>query len=177
MRRFLHFGTLALLSMVALVQLAGPSLAAYPSSYRDRFYERMRRQRALNNAVVAYAQNHLGQQIGNGECWTLVDEALRSAGADTSGDSNYVFGTPVSLSYLMGGDVIQFENARFDHRSGSSTSWMEFPHHTAIVESVQGRTVTLLNQNVNGDRHVQRSTINLDELTRGSLTAYRPKLK
>src|SRR5262249_12326025 len=40
----------------------------------------------LNQKVLAYGQAQLGKEVGNGECWTLVDEALKAAGADTSGD-------------------------------------------------------------------------------------------
>ena len=54
--------------------------------------------------------------------------------------------------------------------------WSSFTmaHHTAVVSLVNGAQVTLLNQNVGGDRRVQLSTINLGDLKRGSVVFYRP---
>src|SRR5262249_41216733 len=123
----------------------------------------------LNQKVLSYAQAHLGQVVGNGECWTLVDEALKSAGADTSGDGNCVFGRSVALEAVIPGALIQFEKAHFEHREGGRMSASDMPHHSAVVSSVQGRRISLLNQNVNGSRKVQYSLINLDDLQRGSV--------
>lgn len=36
---------------------------------------------ALNQQILDFAVKHLGTQVGNGECWTLADEAMRSANA------------------------------------------------------------------------------------------------
>src|SRR5207244_3828199 len=30
----------------------------------------------LNNKVLAFAKANVGKAVGNGECWTLVDQAL-----------------------------------------------------------------------------------------------------
>src|SRR4051812_31163778 len=35
----------------------------------------------VNAAIVAFARQSFGKQIGNGECWTLADKALKVAGA------------------------------------------------------------------------------------------------
>jgi hypothetical protein len=131
----------------------------------------------LNQKVLAYAQAHLGKEVGNGECWTLVDEALKSAGADTSGDGRCEFGRSIALNAVIPGDLLQFEKAHFEHREGGRSSSQDMPHHSAIVSSVEGRKVTVLNQNVNGSRKVQYSSFNLDDLQRGSLQAYRPQDK
>ena len=132
----------------------------------------------MRSAVIRYAQGKLGKQDGNGECWTLVDNALRAAGADTSRDSKYDFGNRVSLRALRRGDLLQFEGVTFEHHNANG-SWYSnsYPHHSAIVESIKGRTITILNQNVNGNRTVQRSTINLDDQKGGTITAFEPKLK
>jgi Spy/CpxP family protein refolding chaperone len=131
----------------------------------------------LNQKVLAYAQAHLGQEVGNGECWTLVDEALKAAGADTSGDGKCVFGRSVALTALLPGDLLQFEKTHFEHREGGRFSAQDMPHHSAIVSAVEGRKVTVLNQNVNGSRKVQYSSFNLDDLQRGSLQGFRPQDK
>ena len=159
-----------------LLLAAAPASAAYhiPPQVRARLL----RLRELRLRVAAYAKDHLGQQVGTGQCWDLVDDALRDAGADTSGDGNYVFGAPVDLGTVIPGDLLQFENVHFEHHSPDG-SWYtsDYPHHSAIVASVSGRTITLLNQNVNGNQTVQYSTINLNDQTSGTITAFMPKLK
>src|SRR5262249_29240638 len=108
--------TLAVLSVVALLPLAGTASAqSYRSSYWWRHYRPHNTTGSLNQKVLSYAQGMLGKQDGNGECWTLVDNALRSAGADASGDSNYVFGQAISVGSVSPGDVIQFTRAHFVH--------------------------------------------------------------
>jgi hypothetical protein len=125
----------------------------------------------LNRGVLDFAQSKLGQQVGRGECWDLANEALIAAGAQPA--NGYTFGTVVTQP--IPGDIIQFYNARFE----SNGSWhqMGSPHHTAIIEKVQGNTITMLHQNVNGNRTVQRMTLDLSTKTSGSYTFYRPMHK
>ncbi len=131
----------------------------------------------LNDAVVSFAMANLGTQVGDGQCWTLVDQALKAAGADTSGDAAYVWGNPIGLDALAPGDVLQFENVHFQGATPDG-GWysQDFPHHSAIVYSVDGNKITLLNQNVNGDMTVQFTTINLDDWQSGTISAYEPQL-
>jgi hypothetical protein len=134
---------------------------------------------ALNQKVLKYARSQMGRQVGNGECWTLVDQALRAAGARRPGTANYatyVFGKRISRQALQPGDVIQFEGVTFKHtdRNGS-WSTNDYPHHTAIVAAVRGSRITLLNQNVNGNRTVQLSTINMADFQGGTMTYFRPQ--
>ena len=78
-----------------------------------------RRPRARRSAqsVVSFALHNLGQPVGDGECFTLADRALRNAGAKSAADygpvvpdGDYVWGTPVSLSSLRPGDIVQFRD-------------------------------------------------------------------
>jgi hypothetical protein len=178
MNRSLRNGLLAVLSVVVLLPLAGTASAQsnHYSYWAWRHRHRTGATGSLNQKVLSYAQSMYGKQDGNGECWTLVDDALRSAGANTSGDANLVFGQSIGLGSVIPGDVLQFKNAHFEHHNPNG-SWYsnDFPQHTAIVSSVQGRSITMLNQNVNGNRTVQSSTINLDDLKSGSVQAYRPQ--
>jgi hypothetical protein len=174
-----RYMTLALLCVIGLLPLTGTASA---QSYRNSYWWRHRHQNtataSLNQKVLAYAQGMVGKPDGNGECWTLVDDALRSAGANTSGDVNFVFGQPIATSSVIPGDVIQFTSAKFVHTNpGGGSSWftLGYPNHTAIVSSVQGGQITLLNQNINGNRTVQYTTINLGGLQSGSMQAYRPQ--
>jgi RHS repeat-associated protein len=76
--------------------------------------------KSLNQTVAEYAQRNIGKKaVGKGECWDLGEEALKSAGAQTSkdltpnfgADSDYVWGTPVKdLKNLEPGDILQFRD-------------------------------------------------------------------
>ncbi len=113
--------------------------------------------------VVSYVRRKRGSRVGNGQCFTLVDRALRGAHARSaadygtvSPDADYTWGRSVSLSDLQPGDVIQFRDYTFhkvvvtESSSGTTTDELdgERPHHTAVVESVDGHgAVTVLEQN------------------------------
>jgi hypothetical protein len=125
--------------------------------------------------VVGYARRQRGSRVGNGECFTLADRALTSAGARSAADfgtvvpdADYVWGTATTLADLQPGDIIQMRNYRFDREvevnnpdgSGSTnTSFEERPHHTAIVESIAGDAVTVLEQNAPPGSAVLRSVL------------------
>lgn len=131
----------------------------------------------LNDAIVSFAMANKGIQVGDGQCWTLVDQALKAAGADTSGDAAYIWGNPIGLDAIVPGDVLQFENVHFEGATpGGGWYFQDFPHHSAIVYSVNGSNITLLNQNVNGDMTVQFTTINLADWQSGTISAYEPQL-
>jgi hypothetical protein len=129
--------------------------------------------RGLLDDIIAYAADRLGQTIGNGECWTLVDAAMADAGAKrpgTGGLGTYEFGGQVYAIYVPG-DIMQFENVVFTYSNGRTEN---YPHHTAIIESVSGTSITILNQNVNGVRSVVRSTLDLNAQNSGTIRVYRP---
>src|SRR6266545_3177081 len=134
---------------------------------------------SLNQRVVQFAADHLGKKVGDGECATLIVEALRTTGAAAPvGDSEgrFTFGKPIERKALTAGDLIHFEKARFEHKSADGGfSWAEFPLHTAIVQRVQGTRVTLLHQNYGGKRTVQRLTLDLADLKRGTVAYFRPQ--
>jgi hypothetical protein len=117
----------------------------------------------MADQIVAYARQRNGERAGDGECFTLVDRALRGAGAQSAADygritpdADYVWGASVNLSELRPGDVVQFRNYRYertditDDDSGTTTREQteERLHHTAIVQSVDGdAAVTVWEQN------------------------------
>ncbi len=150
-----------------------------------------------NLLLLEYARGHLGEQVGNGECTSLVTEAYRRFGIRRlpphGADADYVWGSPVEeFVDARPGDVLQFRDAVLKGsarsiRGGQLTirSWTRtFDHHTAVVEEVRdrGRTLVILHQNTGTDamteaerRRVQRDTLRLDELQPGGwIKAYRP---
>ena len=68
--------------------------------------KRTTKKSSLNKLVLDYAHGKLGQQVGNGECWTLAFEALKDAGAKRPGQdglkvSELVKGRGASVSNLQ----------------------------------------------------------------------------
>ena len=114
-------------------------------------------------------------------------------------DTDYVWGSSVSLTELQPGDVIQMRGYRYDRDvevnnpdgSGSSDSdFQERPHHTVIVESVDGNgAVTVLEQNAPKGSAVRRSQLFFKDSettaghrktkikVQGSFWFYRPQAK
>jgi hypothetical protein len=126
---------------------------------------------ALGQQVIVYAEQRIGQQVGNGECTDLAEQALAKSGArneDSYGvvtpDADYVWGTKVALSDARPGDILQFRNFRTRTiviEAGRET-WLagERDHHTAIVEANLGNALVVLEQNVEPlGQVVQRSRV------------------
>jgi hypothetical protein len=83
------------------------------------------------------------------------------------------------------GEILQFENCYFEKRraDGSLQQNWDFPHHTAIIKSVKGSVVTLLQQNAPlGSKVHDEDVLDLSLLTpkdgvKGTLTVFLPKKK
>jgi len=161
---------------------------------------------SLADRVLSFARQKRGQVHGDGECFTLVNDALRSAGAKSAADFgqvapdvDYIWGAPVARTALRVGDIIQMRDYHCDIESttsnpdGSSatdTQQESRPHHTAIVESIgsDGR-VTVLEQNVPDGGPVTRNVLHLTDSTsssgsttttvtvRGTFWFYRPQAR
>jgi hypothetical protein len=142
-------------------------------------------QPSLADRILGFARRNRGQRVGDGECFTLADQALRGAGARSAADygavspsADYVWGDGVSLSSLQPGDVVQFRDYQYqrdverEHPDGSSESQTEVqerPHHTAIVESVGANgEVTVLEQNAPDGSPVTRTRLYFSDSDRTS---------
>jgi hypothetical protein len=143
----------------------------------------------VNAQVLHFAQDHLGQQVGDGECSTLAQKAVADAGGKpfdslgpTGPDADYVWGERIttltpsagSVDDIQPGDIIQFRNVKLTktvethHPDGSSSTMsntQDMTHHTAIVRSLHGEQIEVLQQNVMGNRTVQVGTIWADSYT------------
>ena len=128
-------------------------------------------QASMADQIVGYARHRIGQHVGDGQCFALADNALRGAGAKSAAhfgtvtpNANYVWGTSINLSDVRTGDVIQFRDyhylKRVDNDDGSfREDGGGRPHHTAIVERVDGNgAITVLEQNFEGSP-VRRSQL------------------
>jgi len=127
---------------------------------------------SMTASIVGYARQRRGSKVGDGECFTLADQALTGAGAKSARDfgkvtptADYVWGTEVSLSDLRPGDIIQFRDYEYERRvEDESGKWktdsQKRPHHTAIVESVgSSGAVTVLEQNAPKGSAVSRAQL------------------
>ena len=125
----------------------------------------------LNRRVLKFAADHQGQQVGNGECWTLAAEALKAAGTKPAVES--VFGRKLDKrDAIFPGDILQIEKARFERPGHYDT----MPHHTAIIYEVRGPTAfTLIHQNFGAaGKTVSLLPIDTRELKEGAIQAFRP---
>ncbi|MGQ0633660.1 MAG: hypothetical protein ACT4QC_03540 [Planctomycetaceae bacterium] len=125
---------------------------------------------ALNEKIYEFVSNSLGQQVGDGECYTLAVDALEYAGAEPAIRND--FGTEVPLSQLQPGDVLQFWSARLV--SPVLGTWqLGTPGHTAVVGEVAGLVVTVYQQNINSVKRVRRDVLDLSSLVSGQIIGYR----
>jgi hypothetical protein len=125
---------------------------------------------SVNQGVLQYAQSVVGRKIGNGQCTELAIAALQAAGARPN--SGYTWGTQLrSVNELQPGDVVQLHDARFEYANGSWSA--STGPHTAIVTSVQGSVIQVLEQNISSSP-VQAGQYDVTYMTAGRIEFYRP---
>jgi hypothetical protein len=127
----------------------------------------------LNNQIVKFAIEHIGSQVGDGECVTLAEEAMKSANATHPG--TYVWGRALGPNdTVFPGDIIQFTSVRL--QSGTGGIDLGDPNHTAIIRTVISPGVyDILHQNFGmSGKVVSELTIDLSTKTAGQYVIYRP---
>ena len=154
----------------------------------------------LNARVLEFARSKLGEQVGDGECWTLANDAVLAAGGksspgyrDAPAEGDYVWGelvygvavtggkatedAPAAKLAVAPGDIVQFRDAKFVGPRPGGTYSMTAPHHTAVVARVSpdGKTLGVLHQNWSGMRVVGEATLALRDLREGWVKVYRPQ--
>ncbi len=155
----------------------------------------------LNAKVLDFAKKKLGEQVGDGECSTLANDAVRSAGGkdntsytDSPAPGDYVWGELVygvsarggkltadpaaTKKAVAPGDVVQFRDAKFSGPSpGGGTYTLSAEHHTAVVAAVtaDGKTFQVLHQNWNGNKTVAEAVLATRDLKKGWIKVYRPQ--
>ena len=125
----------------------------------------------LPAALVDWCKARIGQQVGNGECWTLADEAFKACGARRPGGDLRVWGPQIhpKTDKIHPGDIVEFRSAKF--KDGSATG----PEHTAVVVAVVSRRkIVIAEQNWSNHKTVHERTFNPDDLSSGDLMFYRP---
>jgi hypothetical protein len=150
---------------------------------------------AVREKVVKFCKDHKGEMVGDGECGTLAQAALREAGAkpvnefaESPGPGDFAWGDLVFSLEVTGGkrkkepadakakpgDVIQYRDAAFRKGGGIAL----FPHHTAIVMEVKSNgDLVVYEQNNLGKKQVTQGTLNPGGLAAGWIRVYRPVSK
>lgn len=130
-----------------------------------------------NARIIEFVNNHIGKKVDRGECWDLANKALEYAGAKWTFPTT--FGKPVNYLQqpMLPGDLVQFEQARFELKTDSMVyKWSKLVH-TAIVYKVIDKTlVELAEQNNDGKKFVTINKIDFKWLTSGKIHVYRPQL-
>jgi hypothetical protein len=130
----------------------------------------------LNRRIMAFAAQHFGQQVGNGECWTLAEEAMAAAGAIRP--EGYTFGRELGHDEeWWPGDIIQFTRCKFKETlPGNRHMIIEAgaPNHTAIFGGMQNGSAMIAQQNYNGKKTVAVMYLDFHSLVSGSYKVFRP---
>ena len=121
--------------------------------------------------IVAFCDKNLGKKVGNGECWTLANEAFKACGLSRPGSDARVWGRLIDpkTEKLEAGDIIEYRSASFSN--GTSTG----PAHTAIVVKGGRRgRATIAEQNWAGNKTVRKTSFDARSLQKGKIMIYRP---
>lgn len=121
--------------------------------------------------LTAYCKQQLGKQVGNGECWTLANEAFKACGLSRPGGELRVWGRLLDLKKepLQPGDIVEYRSAKFSN--GSYTG----PEHTTIVVKGGKRGIVIAEQNWGGNKTVRESDFDPNSLISGKIMVYRPE--
>ena len=117
--------------------------------------------------IVAFAEANIGNAVGDGECWGLVNLAYRSAGIRHRGGR--VWGRRVNWQKegVRPGDIIEYENARYPF------AYTDANHTSIILKVVDKDSVLVAHQYWNDIKRVSTTEIPLTYLRAGKQTIYR----
>lgn len=120
--------------------------------------------------IASFCKQNIGKQVGDGECWTLANEAFKASDAKRPGRESRVWGRLVDFKkeLIEPGDVVEFRAAKI-------TSYgITGPFHTAVVVKGGRRgRCTVAEQNWSGVKKVRQKSLNLRDLVSGEVLVYR----
>lgn len=145
-------------------------------------------------AIIDFCTSKIGQQVGNGECWSLVDACLRSSNARPA--LLYNFGQEIDGADATAGDIFVLEQCRFEKKNAAGdvvrVQTAGSPKHCSIIQHVastaagdavsdngtgggsnSGDTLTVWEQNVGGSTFVVKTQYCLADMTEGKVRYFR----
>jgi len=152
---------------------------------------------SLAEKILTFCRAHKGEQVGDGECSSLADNALKESNAkgrsaEKPNKGDYVWGEPVyaqvtgeakpqgKVTDIQPGDIIQLRDVKLAGKEANGRTYtMSFGHHTAVVAAVEngGATIRIFHQNYSGKRVVMDGVLHPGDLKEGWLRFYRPVVK
>lgn len=130
----------------------------------------------LNNQIIAFVKSKMKKTVGEGECWDLAAEALNLVKAKWDGE--YEFGKKIDYTKdcVYPGDIVQFKDIHVKYIENGENYKELMEHHTAIIYEVKGvGDYILAHQNTAfTGRKVGTSSLNVKNITKGTITVYRP---
>jgi hypothetical protein len=127
--------------------------------------------KAQRTGIVAFCQSNRGKKVGDGECWSLANEAFKQTGARRPGSNLRVWGRQLNLKREspQPGDILECDRTRFSDGSYVPSK------HTAVIVSVNSPSlVRIAEQNFAGKRKVTERDLDLNGVKSGSIYIYRP---
>lgn len=120
--------------------------------------------------IADYCVARKGQKVGNGECWTLADEAFKSAGTRRPGSNMRVWGRLVNPAReaIQQGDVVEFQSARFSDGIITGSA------HTAVVVKGGSQEQFIIAEQNWGRKTVRFREMSMTRLVSGRVMIYRP---
>lgn len=130
-----------------------------------------KRAREIPLKLVAFCKENLGKQVGNGECWTLANEAFKAVGLKRPGSDIRVWGRLIDheKEKLQEGDIAEYRTAKF-----SNGTWTG-PEHTSVVVKVNRKSIVVAQCNWGGNKNVTEMEFDPSTLVSGELKFYRPE--
>jgi hypothetical protein len=125
---------------------------------------------ARRRAIVTFCRKNAGRKVGNGECWTLANEAFKVAGARRPKGEVRVWGRRLDLKREspQAGDILECDRTRFSDGSYVPTK------HTAVIVGVHSSTLVRVAEQNYGGKRVKERDLDLDGVRSGRIYVYRP---
>ena len=122
--------------------------------------------------VVAFVEENKGKKVGNGECWTLADEAYKSSGISRPGSDLRIWGGVVDWQEedVLPGDILELRATKFKNGQKSA------PEHTAVImkKGAKKGQVVVYHQNWGAPgKIVSELVFDLGEIVTGEAIIYR----
>ncbi|YCM45396.1 hypothetical protein V2O64_05090 [Verrucomicrobiaceae bacterium 227] len=120
--------------------------------------------------IAQYCVSQKGQQVGNGECWSLANSAYNDSQAKRPEGQLRVWGRLLDLDNekIEPGDVVEFRSARIPGYGTTGEA------HTAVaIEGGRSKRCTVAEQNIGGVKKVRFTELDLRKIDSGEVMVYR----